>query len=101
MFEAGSRREVFFEPEEWERFLGAFEDDRAWKSYRVRLRNLGPVKEGLKRRTGCASAARRKNRGRRKPRLNPLNRVVAHTRIELMSRRRGAPRRSRAQDQPP
>ncbi len=47
MFEAESRREVFFEPEEWERFLGAFADEVAWKSYRTRLRNLGPVKEGL------------------------------------------------------
>jgi integrase len=47
MFEAESRREVFFEPEEWERFLGAFDDETAWKSYRTRLRNLGPVKEGL------------------------------------------------------
>ena len=47
MFEAESRREVFFEAEEWERFLAAFDDDEAWRSYRARVRNLGPIKEGL------------------------------------------------------
>jgi integrase len=47
MFEAESRREVFFEVGEWELFIAAFDDEAAWKSYRTNLRKLGPVKEGL------------------------------------------------------
>lgn len=47
MFEEGPGRLVFFEPAEWEGFVTAFDDETAWKRYRAKIRNLGPVKAGL------------------------------------------------------
>jgi len=47
MFKPGPGRLVFFEPEEWERFVTAFEDEARWKQHRTRIRRLGPMKEGL------------------------------------------------------
>jgi integrase len=47
MFEEGPGRLVFFEAEEWESFITAFDDDAAWNRHRTKIRQLGPVKVGL------------------------------------------------------
>ena len=54
MFEEGPGRLVFFEAAESERFITAFDDEKAWKRHRARISNLGPVKVGLR---GFAGAA--------------------------------------------
>jgi integrase len=37
---------VFFEPEEWRRFIAAFEDRDRWREFRASVRRFGPVKIG-------------------------------------------------------
>jgi len=40
-------RLIFFDAEEWQRFITAFDDEAAWRRYIAQVRNLGPVKLGL------------------------------------------------------
>jgi len=47
MLSVQNGRLVFFEREEWARFIAAFEDEAAWRAYVTQVRNLGPVKLGL------------------------------------------------------
>ncbi len=54
-------RLIFFEAEEWQRFITAFDDEGAWRRYIAQVRNLGPVKLGL------ASANPRRYGGGRRP----------------------------------
>jgi integrase len=42
----------FIEPEEWQRIVGAFDDDEAWRVYLLDKRHLGPFKEETGRRHG-------------------------------------------------
>jgi len=37
---------IYFEPEEWRQFIGAFDDPEAWKKHVEKVRHLGPVKNG-------------------------------------------------------
>lgn len=39
-------RTVYFEPEEWRRFIAAFDDREQWREFRGSVRRLGPVKLG-------------------------------------------------------
>jgi integrase len=54
-------RLVFFEAEEWQRFITALDDEAAWRRYIAQVRTLGPVKLGL------ASADPRRYGGGRRP----------------------------------
>ncbi len=51
---------LYFELEEWRRFIAAFDDDEAWARHVRRIRNLGPVKIGA-----ASPEARRYGAGRR------------------------------------
>jgi integrase len=51
---------LFFERDEWRRFIRAIDDDAAWARHVAKVRNLGPVKIGV-----AAAEARRYGGGRR------------------------------------
>lgn len=60
MLSVQNGRLVFFEREEWARFIAAFDHEAAWRAYVAQVRNLGPVKIGL-----GSPAVRRYGGGRR------------------------------------
>src|ERR1044071_319797 len=45
-FKVADAKLVYFEPEEWQRFISAFDDADAWQLHVATLRRLGPVKVG-------------------------------------------------------
>ena len=42
----GGAKKVFFSPDEWDRFMRAFENESAWHSWIAKSRKLGPVMGG-------------------------------------------------------
>lgn len=48
----GATREAYFEPEEWRKFIGAFDDLEAWETYRKKVRTLGPLDRSGRRHGG-------------------------------------------------
>lgn len=57
-FKLDDAKLIYFEPEEWRRFVSAFDDAKAWKIHVAGVRRLGPVKKG-------AAGERRYGGGRR------------------------------------
>jgi integrase len=57
-FKVDDAKLIYFEPEEWRRFIAAFEDVAAWQAHVAGVRRLGPVKIG-------AQGERRYGAGRR------------------------------------
>lgn len=45
-FRVADAKLVYFEPEEWQRFIAAFDDPAAWQAHVTTVRRLGPVKVG-------------------------------------------------------
>jgi len=58
--ESNAMRTAFFEPDEWRRFVAAFEDPAVWQKHIATVRKLGPV-------IGFADRAERRYGGGRKP----------------------------------
>jgi integrase len=57
-FKVADAKLIYFEPEEWRRFIAAFDDVSAWQAHVAGVRRLGPVKIG-------AQGERRYGAGRR------------------------------------
>lgn len=49
IFKVADSKLIYFEPEEWRRFIAAFDDADAWKAHVATVRRLGPVKVGEQR----------------------------------------------------
>jgi integrase len=45
-FKVADGKLIYFEPEEWRRFIAAFDDPAAWRAHIAGVRRLGPVKDG-------------------------------------------------------
>lgn len=45
-FKVSDSKLIYFEPEEWRRFITAFDDATAWQAHVAVVRRLGPVREG-------------------------------------------------------
>jgi len=46
-FQVSDAKLIYFEPEEWRRFIAAFDDAGAWQAHVASVRRLGPVRVGV------------------------------------------------------